>query len=46
MLEAMRKNKNYIFGVVTVGLFGINGIVICANYKVHYKSGKLLPKSI
>lgn len=28
MLESVRKNKKYIFTVVTVGLFGIMGLLI------------------
>ncbi|MBG9986213.1 hypothetical protein HZY91_04810 [Facklamia sp. DSM 111018] len=28
MLATMRKNKNYIFGVLTLGLFGLMGLLI------------------
>lgn len=29
MLKAMEKNKKYLFGMITVGLFGIAGFYYC-----------------
>lgn len=45
MLESMRKNKNYIFGVVIVGLFGIMGLLIVSIIRYIIKVANHYPKA-
>lgn len=45
MLESMRKNKNYILGVVTVGLFGIMGLLIVPVVRYIIKVANHYPKA-
>lgn len=45
MLESMRRNKNYIFGVVSVGLFGIMGLLIVPILRYIIKVANHYPKA-
>ena len=45
MLESVRKNKKYIFTVVTVGLFGIMGLLIVPVVRYIIKVANRYPKA-
>lgn len=45
MLESVRKNKKYIFTVVTVGLFGIMGLLIIPVVRYIIKVANRYPKA-
>lgn len=45
MLKSVKKNKKYILGIVTIGLFGIAGFLLAAVAKYIAKAANRYPKA-